>query len=1186
MTVEIRNWLRRVSIYAGIATMALAAAMLVGFFRAAPGQSFSATNRVAGVAPAPGSRLVADYAKLPLSFEANQGQTDRSVNFLSRGRGYSLFLTGDEAVLRLKKPGTESEIRNSRLEPRRKGIVRSQLQRATDSGPGSADSLLRMKLVGANRDATVAGTNELPGKVNYFLGNDPKTWRRNVPTYAKVRYQNVYRGVDLVYYGNQAGQLEYDFVVAPGADPAAITLDVEAHGSPARPPLRIARDGDLIVDLDGGDVRFHKPVVYQPAIDDAHRTSDFGLRTAVDGHYVLTASNQVRFALGPYDRNQPLVIDPVLSYSTYLGGSGGETNFGIAVDSSGNAYVTGLTQSADFPTTGGAYQTTLGSTQDAFVAKLQWNNSTATLSLAYSTYLGGNGNDFGYSVAVDSSFNAYVAGSTTSTDFPLLHALAGQGESTGSLYAFVTKLSADGSSLVYSTCLGGNQTQEALGIAVDPSSGDADVTGYTSSTDFPVQHALVGHTVLAGIQNAFVAKLDWSSPTLSLVYSTYLGGNGIDTGYGIAVDSSGNAYVTGTTSSATFPVHTPVYASLNGTSDAFVAKLNWSGSALSLVYSTYLGGTAQELGSSIAVDSSGNAHVAGVTYSTDFPTKHPYQVSNNALPGSGTAYVAELNTAGNTLVYSTYLGGHALDWAYGIATDSSGNAYVVGVTASTDFPTQNPLYASLNSSSFDAFVTKLDWSGSALTLDYSTYLGGSGNEFGYAIAVDSSGNAYVTGITASTDFPTFCAVQKTNNAPSTSATGFVAKISPSAVGTATLSATSIPAFASQVVNSPPSSPQHVTLTNAGSGPLTIASIAISGQFALDSSGTCPSGGTVAASGSCTIAVNFDPTTVGAQAGTVTITDNSNGIPTTQTVSLSGTGTASTTGVSLSTPAAFAGQFVGTTSSAQTVTLTNGGSTSLSISAIVVTGPFGLATSGTTCSTSTAVPANGTCTVAVDFAPTAVGAATGTLSITDNGAGSPHAVSLSGTGWDFTLAVASSSSSTQTVAPGATASYTLALTGLGGFNQSVTFNCTGAPSEANCTAPSTSASSTGASVTVSVTTTAPSMVAPRSRPLPPVRPLLPGPGSLVLLAMLLTALAWAARTWWQPGASRLRTAFVALALGMLLTLAMAACGGGGGGPTPNPGTPAGTSTLTVTGTGTAGTGTTTKAHTQTLTLTVS
>jgi len=1041
-----------------------------------------------------------------------------------------------------------------------------------------------------------------------------------------------------------------------------------------------------------------------------------GLRTAVDGHYVLTASNQVRFALGPYDRNQPLVIDPVLSYSTYLGGSGlsncngqfcGDGSFGIAVDSSGSAYVTGFTQSLDFPTQG-PFQHAPGasSAQNAFVAKLSADGS----SLVYATYLGGSNDDFGYSIAADDT-GAYVAGSTSSPDFPLQNALTGQTTFTGSRDAFVAKLSADGSSLVYSTYLVGNSVQEALGIAIN--SGSAYVTGYTASTDFKTVHPLSGYGSLKGTENPFVARLDWTptpSPQLSLVYSTILGGTNTDQGYAIAADSAGNVYVTGATTSTNFPLQSPLagYGSLHGIQNAFVTELNWTGAALNKVYSTYLGGTAKDEGFGIALDSSGSAYVTGATTSTNFPLSlNPFQATNKTqIPvpnaGTGTVFVSRLDWSAPTLTlgYSTYLGGSTVDFGYGIATDSSKNAYVTRVTGSADFPPQNPLPLSLNSTYGHVFVTKLSVDGSSLV--YSTLLGGSGNDFGYAIAVDSSANpnAYVTGKTWSTDFPTFNAVQTTNKATPTSSnnsTGFVTKISPLPAPTASLSATSIPDFGSQVINSSPSSPKSVTLNNTSSGPLTIASITISGEFALDSSGTCPyTGGTVLANSSCTIAVTFDPTTVGAQAGTVTITDNSAGIPAKQTVSVSGTGTAASSGaslstpsafaaqavgttsspqtitltnngtsslaisgfvpsgpfgvapsgttcsaltpvaanggtctisvtftptttgtatgsltvtdnasnspqsvsltgtgvtpggVSLSTPSAFAGQFVGTTSSAQTVTLTNGGSASLTISAIGVTGPFNLVASGTTCSTSTPVAANGTCTVAVTVSPTATGAAAGSLSITDNGAGSPHSASLSGTGWDFTLAVASGSNSTQTVAPGAAASYTLTLTGLGGFNQTVTFSCTGAPSEATCSAPSTSASSTGTSVTVSVTTTAPSMIAPLSRRLPPARPLLPGPGDLVVLALFLAGIAWAVRSWRQTEASRLRIALVALALGMLLTLAIAACGGGGGGtgPAPNPGTPAGTSTLTVTGTGTAGTGSTTKTHTQSLTLTVS
>jgi hypothetical protein len=1191
MTVGIRNWLKRVSICAGIATLAFTAVMLVGFFQATPGRSFS--NRVAGVADAPGPRLAADYAKLPLSFEANQGQTDRSVNFLSHGRGYSLFLTGDEAVLRLKKPGIEGKIRDSRREAQRKGVL--HLHRAAHSGPGSADSLLRMKLVGANRDAGGAGVDELPGKVNYFLGNDPKTWRRNIPTYAKVRYQNVYRGVDLVYYGNQAGQLEYDFVVASGGDPAAITLDVAAHGSPTRPALRIAQDGDLIIGLDGGDVRFHKPVIYQSLAGHLGGMEDDRLRTPVPGSYVLTASHQIRFALGPYDRNQPLVIDPVLSYSTYLGGSGvqscepaqncGDQPLGIAVDSKGNAYVTGSTFSDDFPTTPGAHQTTLGAggTENAFVSKLSADGS----SLVYSTYLGGNGQDIGNSIAVDSEFSAYVAGSTTSTTFPTTP-IAIQRSLPGTLGAFVTKLRADGSSLVYSTYLGGSVEQEALGIAVD-STGDAYVTGDTKSSDFPVPNAPAGHMLLSGTQNAFVAALNAGGT--ALVYSMYLGGNESDTGYGIAVYSSGSdvyAYVTGVTSSPTFPVVNQLYATLEGPSDAFVAKLDWNSvtSTLTVDYATYLGGEESDSGHGIAVDSSGDAYVTGVTYSTNFPTANPYQATNKTPAANGTAFVAELNSTGSALLYSTYLGGSSFDSAYGITTDSSGDAYVVGVTGSTDFPTtQGVPYPTHNGAAgvADAFVTELNPTGTGLV--YSTFLGGSGNDFGYGIALDSSGSAYVTGTTASADFPTFNAVETTNKATSTSSanyTGFVAKISSAAPGVAGFSATSIPSFGSQVVNSPPSSPKSVTLNNTGSGPLTIASIAVSGEFALDPSTTCTfPGGTVAASGSCTIAVNFDPTSVGAQAGTVTITDNSTGIPATQTVGVSGTGAAPPSGVTLSTPSAFAGQFVGTTSSAQTIRLTNGSSTSLAVSGIAVTGPFNLVSSGTTCSTSTPVAANGTCMLAVSFTPTATGAASGTLSITDNGTGSPQSVPLSGTGWDFLLALPPAIPASETVAPGGTASYPLNLTGLGGFNQAVAFTCTGAPSEATCAASSASASSTGTSVTVTVTTTAPSMGAPLARRPPPLGPLSRGPGILIVLTLFLAALAWAIRTSRRPGASHMRIAFVALGLLMLLSLTIVACGGST--PAHNAGTPAGTYPLTVTGT--AGSGANTATHPVSLTLIV-
>ncbi len=662
--------------------------------------------------PAIQSRLAASYGKLPLSFERNAGQTDASVRFLSRGPGYALFLTGNEAVLSLEK------------------------RRAKAISPPAA---FRMSLAGANPNATVTGLDELPGKSNYFIGNDPAKWRTNVPTYAKIKYQNVYRGIDLVYYGNPQ-QLEYDFLVAPGADPKAISLDVAAIRSSSdggrRTPLRLDANGDLVIQAGEDQVRLHKPVVYQAA--------EGAARHFVDGHYLLKGDNRVSFEVASYDPGKTLVIDPVLVYSTYLGGSGSDNGAGIAVDSAGNAYVMGSTSSTDFPTASPLQAASGGGFSDVFVAKLNPSGS----ALVYSTYLGGSGYDLGYGIAVDSAGNAYVTGYTDSSNFPIaspLQAVFGGGAAD----AFVAKLNPTGSALVYSTYLGGNGADQGSGIAVD-SSGNAYVTGGTQSTNFPTASPL--QAVFGGSssdEEAFVAKLNPAGS--ALVYSTYLGGSGPDYGYGIAVDSLGNAYVTGYTDSTNFPTANPLQAVSGGsgaifTGDVFVAKLNPAGSAL--VYSTYLGGSGDDVGYGIAVDSLGNAYVTGYTTSTNFPTASPLQA---AYGGSGNAFVAKLNPSGSALVYSTYLGGSDNDSGQGIAVDSSGNAYVSGYTQSSRFPIAIPLQAGLSGLE-DAFVAKLNSSGSALV--YSTYLGGSSYDAGSGIAVDSAGNAYVTGWTESTDFPT------------------------------------------------------------------------------------------------------------------------------------------------------------------------------------------------------------------------------------------------------------------------------------------------------------------------------------------------------------------------------------------------------------------------------------------------
>ncbi|PYV14885.1 MAG: hypothetical protein DMG21_16690 [Acidobacteria bacterium] len=487
---------------------------------------FSRLSKPSGPKGANSQQLVENYGKLPLSFEANQGQAGPGVAFLSRGSGYTLFLTGDEAVLALRSQ--EAKVKSQKRQWR----VTSDKWRATwnselgtlnllhspfrihNSGLSPAPSpqsltpeVLRMKLVGANRTAKVTGLDELPGKANYFIGNDPKKWRTDVPTYAKVQYRDVYPGIDLVYYGNQ-GKLEYDFVVAPGADPNAIALAVgaglvpapvpagtgPAHGRPQGSPLRIDANGDLVIATDGGEVRFHKPTVYQPqASKTASGNSEFIIHNSeLEGNYVLTANNRVRFEIPNYDKTKPLVIDPVLVYSTYVGGGSGVDGFAgssasaIALDSAGNAYVTSNTCATDFPTTSGAFQPSSPDTNcNVFVTKL---NPSAS-ALAYSTYLGGaTGGGRGNGVAVDSAGNAYITGLTTSTDFPLMNAFqptyAGGTCPDDCGDAFVTKINAAGDGLVYSTYLAGSVQNEGFGIVVD-SAGSAYVTGSTYSADFP-----------------------------------------------------------------------------------------------------------------------------------------------------------------------------------------------------------------------------------------------------------------------------------------------------------------------------------------------------------------------------------------------------------------------------------------------------------------------------------------------------------------------------------------------------------------------------------------------------------------------------------------------------------------------------------------------------------------------------
>jgi hypothetical protein len=494
--------------------------------------------------------------------------------------------------------------------------------RMQDVSPTTVE-VLRMRLVGANAQARIMGLDEFPSKGNYFIGKDIRKWRAGVPTYRRVKYANVYPGVDLVYYGNQH-QLEYDFVVHPGADPTQIDLSFEG----ADPP-RLDANGCLVLRLGDIEVIEHRPVVYQKVE---------GGQRPIAGSFALKDGNRVGFELAPYDHHRSLTIDPSLVYSTYLGGSYFDSGTAIAVDSTGSAYIAGSTSSSDFPTDAGALQINYrGGFQDAFVTKLNRSGS----AIAYSTYLGGTNFDDAEGIAVDSSGNAYITGSTESDDFPTTAGAFQATFGSGSEHVFVTKLNSNGSALVYSTYLGGRVREEGRGIVIG-SLGNAYVTGLTESDDFPVtegafQTKYGGNGLVAG--DAFVTQLNKSGS--ALIYSTFLGGKGGDYAGGIALDSSGDAYIIGTTGSSNFPITAGTFQTkLGGGDDAFVTKLNCGCSAL--VYSTYLGGSSSELGFGVAVDSSGNAYVAGETESANFPVTA--QAFQTTYGGNLDAFVTKLNT--------------------------------------------------------------------------------------------------------------------------------------------------------------------------------------------------------------------------------------------------------------------------------------------------------------------------------------------------------------------------------------------------------------------------------------------------------------------------------------------------------------------------------------------------------------
>jgi hypothetical protein len=703
----------------------------------------------------------AAYGQLPLAFEPNVGQTDARVQFMAHGGGYAIFLTGSEAVLSLLSPAQGSA--------------------------GTTADILGIRLVGAGLNPQAQAGDRLPGVSNYLNGNNPAAWQTNIPTYADVTYSSVYAGINLTYHG-LSGQLEYDFAIAPGANPGVIRLEVGGATS-----IALDAQGNLVLQTGDGKVVEKAPVTYQEIN---------GIRQIVSSAYVLEPNGQVGFALGAYDHSQTLVIDPVLSYSTYLGGSNNDSAAAIAVDGNGNAYITGVTSSTDFPTVnpfqGTSHRVTVPGDSEAFVTKL---NASGT-AIVYSTYLGGTGPDSGTGIAVDSAGDAYIVGTTGSSDFPTT-ANAFQGSGGIVQHAFVTKLNPAGNALLYSSYFGdsSNSAQTlGAGIAAD-NSGNAYITGSTAAQSFfPVTFGSAFQTLYGGgTEDAFVAKLNTNASGFSsLVYSSYLGGSGDDQGNGIAIDGFGNAYVTGTTASSDFPTAGNAFQTASGGSnDAFLAKVSPTGATLT--YSTYLGGSNFDVGFGVAVDGTGHAYVAGETFSSNFPTLNAFQ--RTQVGTSGQAFVAKLDPAAaagtSSLVYSTYLGGSAfVNFATAIAVDANGVAHITGQTNSTDFPTANAIQPNLDTSAgageggfnVDAFVTALNATGSGLI--YSTYLGGAGNDGGAGIAVDASGSTYIAGFTDSSNFPTANPLQASMKAGAVGS-AFVTKIALAAPTITSLNPTSV-----------------------------------------------------------------------------------------------------------------------------------------------------------------------------------------------------------------------------------------------------------------------------------------------------------------------------------------------------------------------------------------------------------
>jgi hypothetical protein len=1085
-----------------------------------------------------------NYGKLPLVFEANQGQSDPQVRFLFRGSGYTAFLTSGSMVLSLR-PAKVAPIQQT-------GDVA-----APNIPPQSQKTTLQFKLLGAAQNPVVIGEDPQPGSVNYFIGRDPARWHTNVPTYARVRYKNVYPGIDLVYYGNHR-QLEYDFAISPGADPGRIQFEITGASQ-----IELDVEGNLVLQTSSAELHFQSPMVYQECN---------GQRVPVSGTYVVNDLTHIAFQVAQYDPSKPLVIDPVLVYSTYLGGSGYDPPSGIAADSTGNVYVAGYTDSTDFPLA--ILGSLLRDAMHVFVAKLDPTGS----NLVYADYIGGNSQDYGYALALNSANDVYVTGSTASSDFPMVNPY--QGTYPGSFNAFLTKVSADGSSLLYSTYLGGNGSDIPSSIAIDSSS-DVFVAGNTSSSNFPVANAYQASASpnQGGMFGNYGFLTKFSPDGSYLVYSTYLSGNSnvsVTCGdtpcwpspysaiKGIALDATGNAYAAGVTNTYNFPTTEAAYLTTDSTLQqnavvGFVSKFSESGG---LDYSTYFyesSGTLTDI-DAVAVDGSGSAYVTGAAVSDGTLPITSASICDPRVYGSGCGYafVTKFDPAGSTLLYSTFLGANNYATPRAIALDANNDAYVVASTSSNSFGIVNGIEPYTGGS--DLLLVEID--PLASTQLFATYLGGSATDLPAGIALDSSGNLYLAGSTNSVDFPvTQGAFQNTIGGntdvpqlklgpkPAASSgvntVAFLAKIGPNSAPAVAVSPNLLQ-YAVEAVGTT-SLPQTALLRNMGSSPLSISSIAISGDFAeTDDCGT-----TLSAAGSCTFSVTFTATAAGTRSGAILIQDNAAGSP--DVVNLIGSGSGPLAALS-ATSLAFSAQPVGSSSAAQPVTLTNTGNAALAVGNIQVTGNFAEVNN---CPTTLA--ANSSCTIKVTFAPRASGSRNGSLTISDNAQGSPQIVNLSGVGSDFSL---TSSESSDTVNPGATATYQLTIAPMGGaFSNTIKLSCIGAPALKACRVSPNTVTPNGSAATATLTITTTASVA-QSAPLRSSKDRM-----LYAIWMPLQGIGLFGLIVVGSGARsrELRVLLLPMLIGTALMLMIGCAGGTGITTPPQTGTSPGTYTITVTGT---------------------